>query len=197
MKKPTTQPDKVDFRNYINPHPRYAASGQRERLGDDDPYVEDKQGKVIEAVIQSVRKGSRSVVRVDELFLLAPIKGGPAKRKKELGRRIDAVKARGGVVMERSSGARSDQAGFASAIVRAVEMIANGGRGGAGKGRRGKRRIELTPHEDAVARGVWFSRQYANDDERVTAIEKRIGRKLKRSWLWNRYGSPHKAADKS
>jgi hypothetical protein len=44
---------------------------------------------------------------------------------------------------------------------------------------------------------VWFSRRYKNDDERLTAIEKRIGSKPGRTWMRNKFGSPHKQGDEA
>ena len=104
--------ENLDIRSYVNPHPHFAVAGQMERLSDGEIYVEDKTGAVINAVIASVRRNLKSVVQVDELFLLAPVLGKPAKRRRALAERIETIKAAGGIVRERSSGLQSGHAGF-------------------------------------------------------------------------------------
>src|ERR1035441_9965625 len=88
--------ENLDIRSYVNPHPHFAAAGQMERLSDGETYVEDKSGKIIDAVIAPVRRDRRSIVQVDELFLLAPVIGTPNKRRRALAERIEAIKAAGG-----------------------------------------------------------------------------------------------------
>lgn len=75
-------------------------------------------------------------------------------------------------------------------------LHANGGRGGAGKGRRGKPGIELTPEQKTLARGAWKSREFTNDAERLDGIEALIGKRLKRGWCWTHFGSPSGQAQK-
>lgn len=180
--------EKHDIRSYCNSWPpRHSQAAQTAKLTG-ELYVEDKTGKVIDAVIQSVRKGS--IVEVVETGLLAPVKGQPSKRRALMAARIDAIKARGGVIRELETGHQSNKGQCARMIVRGSEFIANSGRVGNKKGRAGQPKIEVTPHEDEIMRGIWNSRRYKNDDERMVAIEKRTGRKFKRTWLWNRYNSP-------
>ena len=133
-------------------------------------YTEDKTGKQIDALIKSVRKGS--IVEVTEVGLLAPVKGGPAKRRKLMAERFELIRERGGIIVELASGQRSIGK-CASMILRGSEFIAKSGQMGNKKGRAGQPKIEVTAHE-----------------ERMVAIEKRTGRKFKRTWLWNRYRSP-------
>jgi hypothetical protein len=38
--------------------------------------------------------------------------------------------------------------------------------------------------------GLWTSRRFINDVQRLEAIEKRTGKKLTRGWLWRYIGSP-------
>ena len=180
--------EKQDIRSYCNPNPpRYSQAAQEARLTG-VVYVEDKTGKMIDAVIQSVRKGS--IVEVVEVGLLAPVTGKPAKRRALLADRVKRIKARGGAVREIETGWQTDKGQFASMIVRGCEFIAKSGQMGNKKGRAGQPKIEVTAHEDDIMRGIWTSRRYKNDDERLVAIEKRTGRKFKRTWLWNRYRSP-------
>jgi hypothetical protein len=78
---------KPDYRNYINPGPkgsRFTANWQAEFLPDGETYTEDKTGKMIEALIGSVRPGS--TVRVRRLFCLAPWRGSPRKRREAVRR---------------------------------------------------------------------------------------------------------------
>ena len=53
------------------------------------------------------------------------------------------------------------------------------------------------PKRREVAEGIWRSRRYRNDDQRVTAVEKNIGKKIKRGWLRTHFGSPHEVGDKA
>ena len=184
----------VDLRSYCNPYPpRHSEAAQKAKLTG-ELYVENKTGNVIAALILSVRKGS--VVEVTEVGLLAPVKGGPAKRRKLMAERFEAIRDRGGIIVELATGQRSIGK-CASMILRGSEFIAKSGRAGGKKGRAGQPKIPVTPHEDEIMRGIWNSRRYNNDDERLTAIEKRTGRKFKRTWLWNRYHSPHKSGDET
>ena len=103
--------------------------------------------------------------------------------------RFELIRERGGIIVELASGQRSIGK-CASMILRGSEFIAKSGQMGNKKGRAGQPKIEVTAHEDDIMRGIWNSRRYNNDDERMVAIEKRTGRKFKRTWLWNRYRSP-------
>ena len=184
-----------DIRSYCNPYPpRHSQAAQTAKLTG-EVYVEDKTGKVIDALIRSVRKGT--IVEVTEVGLLAPVKGGPAKRRKLMAERFELIRERGGIVVELASGQRS-VGKCASMILRGSEFIAKSGQMGNKKGRAGQPKIEVTAHEDDIMRGIWTSRRYKNDDERLVDIEKRTGRKFRRTWLWNRYRSPggQETADK-
>ena len=187
--------EKQDIRSYCNPYPpRHSQAAQAAKLTG-ELYVEDKTGTVIDALIRSVRKGT--IVEVTEVGLLAPVKGGPAKRRKLMAERFELIRERGGIIVELASGQRS-VGRCASMILRGSEFIAKSGQMGNKKGRAGQPKIEVTAHEDDIMRGIWTSRRYKNDDERLVAIEKRTGRKFRRTWLWNRYRSPggQETADK-
>lgn len=187
--------EKQDIRSYCNPYPpRHSQAAQTAKLTG-VVYTEDKTGKQIDALIKSVRKGS--IVEVTEVGLLAPVKGGPAKRRKLMAERFELIRERGGIIVELASGQRS-VGRCASMILRGSEFIAKSGQMGNKKGRAGQPKIEVTAHEDDIMRGIWTSRRYKNDDERLVAIEKRTGRKFRRTWLWNRYRSPggQETADK-
>lgn len=188
----------ADFRNYINPQPkkgRFSEAWQKEAVPDGEDYVEDKSGKIVDALIQSVRKGS--IVRVRRLFCLAPWAGGPAKRRRVMAERVDAIRERGGVIMEAETQRRSDVRGHCGQMLMGgYEDIATSGRGIARYERTGRPpKYKMDSHELAIAEGVWTSRRYKNDDERLIAIEKRTGKKPGRTWLRNKFGSPHKSGE--
>ena len=67
-------------------------------------------------------------------------------------------------------------------IVPPIHRVGRSGR--EQRGRTGHPGIQLTRHERDVAEGIWTSRRYKNDDARLTEIEKRIGKRLKRGWCW-------------
>lgn len=180
---------KSDIRSYCNPWPpRHSQQAQEAKLGG-EVYVEDRTGRLIDALIHSVRKGT--IVEVVEVGLLAPVKGSPRKRKALMAERVDAIKAKGGVIREVETGHQSNKGQCAKMIVRGAEFIANSGRAGGKQDNAGRPGIKLTPHERAVAEGIWTSRRYGNDDARIIEIEKRVGKRLKRGWLWTHFGSPN------
>lgn len=180
--------EKPDIRSYCNPWPpRFSEQAQAARLTG-EVYVENKTGEVIDALIRSVRKGT--VVEVVEVGLLAPIKGRPAKRRQLMADRFERIKKRGGSIIEVETGLDSRKGHTPRMMVRGAEFIATSGRMAGKRGRAGRTAIEIDPHMDDVIDGLWRSRRYKNDAKRLAAIEKRTGRKFKRSWLWGRYGSP-------
>ena len=185
----------MDIRSYCNPYPpRHSQAAQEAKLTG-EIYVEDKTGKIIDALIRSVRKGT--VVEVTEVGLLAPVKGRPSKRRELMAERFEAIRHRGGIIREIVTGEASNTGRYAKMILRGSEFIAKSGRAGGKRGKAGQPSIEVTPHEIAIMEGIWSSRRYNNDDERMVAIEKRTGRKFKRTWIWNKLGSPHKSGDET
>ena len=183
----------LDVRGYVNPFaPGATEAGQREGMTG-EIYTEDRRGHVIEALIQSIRKGS--VVAVLELYCLAPGGFRPQKRRRLLTERVEAIKARGGSILELATGYSSKKGHLPRMLLTAYEQIATSGR--ARKRDRTGRPIKhtLDKHEREVVEGIWTSRRYRNDDERVVAIEKRTGKRLKRGWLRTHFGSPHGRQD--
>ena len=188
---------KPDYRNYINPGPkgsRFTANWQAEFLPDGETYTEDKAGKMIEALIGSVRPGS--IVRVRRLFCLAPWKGSPRKRREAVANRVQAIRDRKGHILEAETGLSSNErGGCAKMLMGAYEDIATAGRAVA-KGRTGRpTKYEFTEAEWEVIGGIWTSRKYANDGARLAAIEKRLGKVPGRTLLRNKLGSPHKGRE--
>lgn len=192
---------KPDYRNYVNPGPkgsRFTANWQNEFLPDGETYTEDKTGKVVEALIGSVRPGS--VVRVRRLFCLGPWgkepKMGPAKRRAVLADRVQRIIDRKGSIHEAETGrSTKERGGCAKMLMGAYEDIASAGRAVA-KGRTGRPPVyDLTPEQWEIAGGIWTSRKYANDAARMAAIEKRLGVCPGRTTLRNKFGSPHKSTE--
>lgn len=182
--------EKQDIRGYVNPDiPGESRAGQEGGMSPDaEVYVEDKTGKIIDAVIKSVRKG-RSVVEVKELHCLAPAKGTPAKRRKALVERIDAITKAGGAIREWLTGLVSKGA-LAKMMVHASEQIAFSGRA---RKRDMPGRARIFPTSGPVYddyKAIWNSRLYANDFERITAIEAKHGASPARTWLRSQFGSP-------
>ena len=187
---------KPDYRNYVNAGPkgsRFTANWQLEFLPDGETYTEDKTGKVVEALIDSVRPGS--VVRVRRLFCLAPWRGSPRKRREAVAARVQAIRDRKGHVLEAETGLTTkERGGCAKMLMGAYEDIATAGRAVA-KGRTGRPpKYEFSEAEWEIIAGIWTSRKYANDAARLAAIEKRIGKVPGRTLLRNKLGSPHKDA---
>ena len=188
-----------DLRLYVNPKPgekaRFTADWQREvmpRGPNVIEYLETTKGKTFDGLLSSIRPGSVVVVR--RLFLLAPWPGSPTVRKRAMAKRVDAIKAAGGVIMEAETGRRSDGGECAQMVADGSIDIASAGRANS-KGKRGNP-IELTPEQLASARLIWRSRDHANDKAHLAAIEAAVGRKLSRTWCWQTFGSPSGPAPK-
>lgn len=178
----------MDIRSYINPYPpRYSQQAQ-EALLKGDVYIEDRKGKKIDGLIRSVRKGS--VVHLVELGLLAPVHGNPRKRRAVLAERVEAIRGRNGHIVEVATGHSSRYGQLPRMMIRAAEFIATSGRSSGNRDRPGRPGVELTAQERELAGALWTSRRFGNDEQRLAAIEKRIGKKLKRGWCWRYLGSP-------
>lgn len=149
-----------------------------------------------ETLIQSLRRGS--AVEVVELYLLAKTTGRSDSRKRDLMGTLDRIEARGGFVLEASTGRRSDHAKEQrEMLAQAFEQISRSGKGRKsaqnGALSKGAPRWNPTPEVRRVCEAEWHSRKHGNDDERVAAIQAKIGRKDTpgRSTLHKYLGSPH------
>ena len=177
----------VDIRSYANPISKPS-------------QVEALTGEIYtdwDALLRSVRKGS--IVEVADGYLLAPGTGRPSKRRDVLLERVDAVKAKGGILHEVATGHRSNnRAECNRMLLRAYEMIATSGRGrkSAANGRlsKGRPRKPYEPDQLELMERIWFSRRYKSRDEAINAIRAK-GIKVKRGWLYTHFGSPDKKAD--
>ena len=177
----------VDIRSYHNPDGKPSQADQ----------LTGEVYKDFDALLRSVRQGS--IVEVADGYLLAPGTGRPSKRRDVLLERIDAVKAKGGVLHEVATGHRSNnRAQCNRMLLRAYEMIATSGRGrkSAANGRlsKGRPRKLYEPDQLELMERIWFSRRYKSRDEAINAIRAK-GIKLKRGWLYTHCGSPDKKAD--
>ena len=187
-----------DIRSYNNPFPpTFSEVGQAERLTG-EVYVEGKGVQDFDALLRSVRKGA--IVEVVEGFLLAPVKGSPAKRRQAILDRLHAIKARGGVLHEVATGHRSNnRSQLNRMLLRAYEMIATSGRGrkSAANGRMSKGRPRKIYEHDQLLliERIWFSRRYRTRDEAINAIRAK-GIKIKRGWLYTHFGSPDRPEGK-
>lgn len=126
-------------------------SGQREGM-DGEIYVEDRHGNVIDALIRSVRRGT--VVQVRELHCLAPARGNAQKRRRLLAERVEAIKARGGTLIELATGLRSPKA-LPRMLLNAYEQIATSGRARKRASLGRPLKWELTTHDREIIEGIW------------------------------------------
>jgi hypothetical protein len=141
--------------------------------------------RTIKNIIRSVRLGS--ILEVVDLVWLAG-EGRGDRRKHQLVDNIEAAIEKGGKIKETSTGNATPKH-KAVMLSRALAMI--GKRQSAANGSKGGRpATAITDHEKVVQEGVWHSRRYKNNDERVTAIKKRNGWSFGPTELRKRYGPP-------
>ena len=185
-----------DIRGYINPFaPRQTESGQRAAMPPGaELYVENKTGKIIDRLIRSVRPGA--TVAIKDLDCLVPGNFNAQKRRRLLLERVEAIKERGGIIVEQATGRSSKTGHMLRMLTAAYDSIAKSGRGrrSAANGSLSTGAPPTWPRSGAVYEGyetIWRSRRFDNDDERMTAIKKRYGKSPSRVWLRQQFGSPH------
>lgn len=178
---------KPDIRGYVNAVPGAAAATQLASMPSGaEVYTETREGKAFEIMRRSLRKGS--VVAVYELYCLAPAKGGPAKRRRVLLERMDAIEARGAKVQE-TTGTRKPR----EMLLHASEQIATSGRARKRMAIGAPARWPKPPATLKDYQRHWFDGRHANDKERRAAIIAEFGSAPSISTLRNRLlGSPHK-----
>jgi hypothetical protein len=186
---------KLDIRGYVNPFtPGQTEAGQRLVMPTGaEIYVEDRTGKVIDKLIASVRRSS--VVAVKDMDCLAPVQFNSQKRRRLLSERVDTIKVSGGLILELSTGRRSNKGQLAQMLATAYERIRNSGRGrkSAGNGSisvGAPRRYPRSGYEYGVMEAQYYSRRNKNMNERRMAMKKQIGYAPSRGWLMARLGSP-------
>lgn len=172
-----------DVRDYINPHPRFSLTVQRAILDSGTSYIEDRSGKVIEKLIDSVRRGT--IVRVYRPFLLAPIGGKTPGRRAKWADRVERIRKRGGKVIS----AHDPKLTGERLAMLAYEEIGTSGRGRAG-GRTGRPKKVQDPalFERCVA--LWQSQKHKTRDAAVAAISKLLGKPVNKAWCYANFGKP-------
>ena len=196
-----TRDGKIRF--WVNPRPGWSREAQLERLTGEvyEAGSKDHGAKARKELIKSIRRGD--VVEVCEIYLLALDTGRSDKQRRDMLATVDAIEDRGGIVVELSTGFRSNvRREWAKMQAEAFYRLALGGKGrrSAANGRRSKGRppkFDLTPEQDRAAKAAWFDGRLKNDDQRCAKIQKVTGLKLKRGYLRTRYGSPHESRDEN
>lgn len=154
-------------------------------------YKPGRDGKGRAKLALSVRHGS--IVEVTELFLLAARTGRTDVRYRDLVAAMDEIEERGGIIRELSTGDETPH-NRKRMRERARQMIINHARRPEANGKistGAPRTFPREGHEFEVMDTIQHSRRYKNDDERRTAIKKRLGYCPSRVWLRIHLGSPH------
>ena len=179
-----------DIRSWCHPiKPSFGEAAQRDRLTG-EIYLFDRRRDQRKAMIQSIRPGS--VIEVVELFLLAKPDGGTAARRRDLVAAVDKIEAAGGRIRELSTGDETPGA-KSRMLLRAYEMLGRAGRSlrSAVNGAKssGRPRKDFTPEQMAAMEQIWHSRRYSTRKDAFAAIEA-LGFKVRRGWLYARFGKP-------
>ncbi len=169
---------KSDNRAYINPQ---AALGEAEQKGLVAPYEPtatyiEGRAQTRAAWIASLRPTSTAIV--PELFCLAKAAGRKDGRFADLLLAAGQVCRRGVVLVEASSGARSDGKKWDATLERAREMLGRAVK----KGKPGKPRLGFTREEVKDMLAIRDSKKYRNWKERVAAMKKIGIRVPSRTW---------------
>ena len=179
---------KPDFRDFIVDHPSCRASVQKQHM--DGETYED-----FEALFNSTR--TNSIVRVYRPYLLGGNSGVLTKRRNVWAERADRIKNKPRTKNVKLVSIDPPLSGHRLTMF-ASKQIGDVARGKAGRSKTGRPPVyEFTAHEWEIIEGIWTSRKFANDDARLAAIEKRLGRVPGRTSLRNKLGSPHKGRDNS
>lgn len=184
---------KPRIKGYVNPFvPGTTETGQREGMTPGiDVYVEDRRGKMIFALIRSIRSGT--IIEVQEAYCLAPGIGRADVRRRALADRIKAIKDKGGIIRETQTG-RVSKGNLPHMTLHAYEQIATSGRGRR-RDKEGRPPKQVSAEQLAGMEAIWRSRQYGNNKKRIAAIKKRFGKSPSLSWLRTKFGSPHRQDD--
>ena len=184
--------EKQDIRSFWNPNPRLGEAAQKEHLtGTLYGPTERKD------LIRSMRVGS--IVEVVELYLLAGANLKAGARKKDLIAVIAEIqdKPKFGIILEASTGRRSDNPKeWREMLAQAFEQIARSGkvRKSALNGALSQGAPKWTPtkEQDAVIDKEWFRRTNTTDNERMAAIQEKLGKLApSRTTIRKYYGSPY------
>ena len=169
----------MDIRNYVNAHPRYSERVQRTALEvyGGTTYVENRTGKVVDRLIESVRKGS--TVRVYRAFLLAPVRGRTKTRRNKWADRLYRIKAAGGKL----EALDNPGIGGAKLAMAAYEEIGMSGRGAPGQRKSGRPPIAYTPDQLVIIEREWNSKKHKTRAGALQAIRS-YGIDVKLTWLY-------------
>lgn len=201
-------------RAFVNPYPpRFSEAIQREHLTPTATFfVKTKKGDEDEVFMKGVRVGD--LCEVSHLFLLGRLGGKIATRKASLSTTIKGVLERGGIIVEKSTGRRSDDATWHEAVMEARENVGKSARGqatGAKNGAQSSGRPGKLDKLDAAARGAieqiiareWPSKNHDTKTAATTEINRQIEpfklRRfvLTRGWLYHHADATcQKAANK-
>jgi DNA invertase Pin-like site-specific DNA recombinase len=107
---------------------------------------------------------------------------------------VDAIKERGGAVLEAETQLRSDVKGqCAQMLMGGYEDVATAGRGVA-KGRTGRPAREFSKEQLEAMQRIWFSRRYRTRNEAVVALQA-LGIRASSAWLYQKFGPPDRKAE--
>lgn len=170
--------------------PNYPEAMQLKRLTG-VVYKHGREGKSRTKLVKSVRHGS--IVEVVDVFLLAQTTGRTDVRYRDLVAAMDEIEERGGTIRELSTGHETPRNRKAMRERARLMIIAHARRpeanGALSTG--APRTYPREGHDFEIMCTIQHSRCYGNDDERETAIEKRLGYCPSRVWLRQHCGGPH------
>lgn len=188
--------EKPDFRDLIVDHPSCRASVQKQHM--DGALYED-----FEALYNSIR--TNSIVRVYRPYLLGGAVGGLAKRRNVWAERADRIKNKPDTKNVKIVSIDPPLSGH-SLTMFASKQIGDIARGKVGRSKTGRPvEYDFSPEQWEIIGGIWTSRKYGNDPERLAAIKTRVAKWQRveprfakvpgRTTLRNKFGSPHKGRE--
>lgn len=177
---------KHHIRSYCNPQPRLSASAQEARLTG-EVYTENKRGTAFTALFKSLRPGD--VVEVLDLYVLPPATLKTFRRRRVLTERVEAIAAAGAVLVELSTGDRSDKGHTPRMMMRAYEMIGKAGQGYTGTGRKGRPPKQRSVEELRIMEFEWVNKCNKTIDDALLAMTNRGIKRHNQAELYRRFGS--------
>lgn len=177
-------------RTYINPTKAFPESVQRDGVGREPVYVENKTGKMRDRWIADLRPGN--VAKVMHLALLAKPRTAGVDVYVDLHEAIQSIEAKGAVILEWATGRRSDdKAQMLAMIFDATTALRKGRRGHNAEiaGRAGGRpKFEFTEAQLEAMEAAWSSRRIRTNEEAVERLHAK-GIKVSRSSLYKMFGA--------
>jgi len=185
---------KLDIRSLCHPVARLGEAAQLAALTGEIYYFKDRK-----ELIRSIRPGT--IIEVIEAYLLATDGGRSDSRKRDWLKTVDEIEDKGGIIIETRTGLRSDKPKeWRQVQAMAFEQIARSGKGrnssANGALSKGAPRWNPTPEQLDVAERQWFSRKHKTDDERMAAIQDKLGKAApSRTTMRKYFGSPYATRD--